>query len=276
MKSRSIGGGAGTTGTAGAAVPAGAVVVGALVRATAAALDSVADDDRAVEVLGAADGARATGALDSGSSGKGANGILADADNADDARPPADAFDSGAANGSGAGAFEAADVARAMGALVSCGDDGAVEAVGAAAVVRATGAVAAVGFPVDGAGAAALGAGDEESDEGAVPFGAGVEPLVGPRSATGPRGPVVFCGAELVFCAAASSRAFALACAAAASLSRASAITGGDDVASPALRTGAAGATTGFCPCVAFDCAEAPPADGCVALACAWMLLAEP
>jgi hypothetical protein len=57
----------------------------------------------------------------------------------------------------------------------------------------------------------------------------------------GPRGPVVFCaGGGLALRAAASSRSFALACAAAASLSRAAVITGGDDVARPELRAGAA------------------------------------
>jgi hypothetical protein len=87
----------------------------------------------------------------------------------------------------------------------------------------------------------ALGAGSLE--------GTGAGLLVGARSATDSRGAaVVCCGGELGLRVAASSRAFALACAAAASLSRAIAITGGDDVARPALRAGAAEVERGFWP----------------------------
>jgi hypothetical protein len=106
----------------------------------------------------------------------------------------------------------------------------------------ATGARAiagALGLVGNGAAAEALAAG--AAGRGVV------EPVVdGLRSATGPRGPVVFCASGLALRAAASSRSFALACAAAASLSRAAVITGGDDVARPELRAGAADGAAGF------------------------------
>jgi hypothetical protein len=156
-------------------------------------------------------------------------------------------------------------VRPAAGALPSVGRDaGAVGTLGAAEGARATGALdswAGAAFALDSCAGAAFGArfaavalGLIDSGAGVVPLCAGAaegdagdEPLDALRpAAMGPRGPVVFCGAGLAFCAPASSRAFALASAAAASLSRAAAITGGDDVASPGVRAGDAGDATGF------------------------------
>jgi hypothetical protein len=201
-----------------AAVRAGVGVVE--VRATAGALDSgIADGEDDVRP--------AACAFDSGASGRGASGVLADD-----------------CEGGAAGALDVTDGARdtGAGALTS----GASERGGSGMLADDCegGAAGALGA-VDGARVTA-GALDSDAGVRAVTaalalVGAGGVAVAGARSATGPRGLVAFCGEGLALCAAASSRAFTLAFAAAASLSRATAITGGEDVARPAFRAGVAG-----------------------------------